>query len=847
MTDSSPVLPMRKALLTVFLVFLPQVLIAQPWARQIGVEQGGVYRVTWEELGLKESVKSRRLKLTHSGDRVPILVEDGGDREFGAGDSILFVAEHLSGDRSWNNEFSRHNVYRLSESWWGSPRYRTRNPGSDAFGEDPTVSRHLERDKLRVRFRPSKDGASPEPWYWERLSHISRKPFRWELDFEGADPAGIELAIGMRGWSRQARRSQESPADHRLEAALNGHPIGVLEYDDQEAAVLRVEGLDPAIVDSDVNVLTLHIPKRVPEDAEHAIVDVQLLNWIEVTHAMPVLSGERQLAVSVDQPATAQVEAGYLAFTPKRKVLRIDNDQALAMKDPGIWHLTHPDAALRISWIRDDRPSDLRASSNRAEYVMISHPSLAEAAQPLAEFHRSRGLEVAEVDVHDIYDEFNHGIQSPDAIRDFLQHAYENWELRPRFVLLVGDASWDIHNDEAKDEYYADWTFRAGETRYFRKNRSSDYADGQQRNLIPAYSVETYEGHAASDNAFVAVSGEDISPDMAIGRLPVARPEEVASIVAKLLRYAREADVGPWRRNILWITNEQKWFQRVSDTLAQDFNGLGYSPVKVYPQPEEGDNSAHQEFLKQAFDDGQLLVHFLGHGGRYIWRTGPPDIKKNHDLFTLEDVEELTPSARLPLILSMTCYSAPFDHPTADSIGEKFLRLADRGAIGVFAASWRNSPTKAFSGRLISHLLQPDLTVGEAIMKAKSEERSRIMVETYNLLGDPASRLALPQLGVELASQWTDRGVSLTGSVASLDDGKLIVDWLDVDGAILRSDQLTLNDGALEASYEADALPVGARVYVWNDESQTDGLGTIVFDVPELAVSDKAMDAGRKL
>ncbi len=80
-------------------------------------------------------------------------------------------------------------------------------------------------------------------------------------------------------------------------------------------------------------------------------------------------------------------------------------------------------------------------------------------------------------------------------------------------------------------------------------------------------------------------------------------------------------------------------------------------------------------------------MRFIGHGGRYIWRTGPLNLRKNHDLFTLDDVSHLKNGANLPMILSMTCYSAPFDNPTEDSIGERFLREADRGAIAVFAAS----------------------------------------------------------------------------------------------------------------------------------------------------------------
>ena len=77
------------------------------------------------------------------------------------------------------------------------------------------------------------------------------------------------------------------------------------------------------------------------------------------------------------------------------------------------------------------------------------------------------------------------------------------------------------------------------------------------------------------------------------------------------------------------------------------------------------------------------------------------------------------------------------------------MRLADRGAIAVFAASWRNSPSLAFSDAIVRELTQPG-TIGEAILRAKRRVYDQLLVETYNLLGDPALPLALPQLGVQL-------------------------------------------------------------------------------------------------
>jgi hypothetical protein len=89
----------------------------------------------------------------------------------------------------------------------------------------------------------------------------------------------------------------------------------------------------------------------------------------------------------------------------------------------------------------------------------------------------------------------------------------------------------------------------------------------------------------------------------------------------------------------------------------------------------------------------------------------------------------------------MTCYSAPFDHPTADSIGEKLLREPHRGAVAVIAASWRNAPHRGMSEGLLKQILAAP-TLGEALQRAKMASGDRDFREQYNLLGDPA--LVLP-------------------------------------------------------------------------------------------------------
>jgi hypothetical protein len=394
--------------------------------------------------------------------------------------------------------------------------------------------------------------------------------------------------------------------------------------------------------------------------------------------------------------------------------------------------------------VRRDHPSSLRSPDHQADYLMVAHERLRFAIQPLVDLHRKRGLKVTVIDVQDIYDEFNHGIVHPRAIREFFRYTHDSWQNpAPRYALLVGDASFDPRSSaEIHAENYDDRVFmlgaglvreRAGGFWYPDRNREN------HRNLIPTFTYAGSDGQAASDFGFVDFGPEEGKPAMAIGRFPVTEPEEVEAIVAKTIRYVERPEEGEWRRRILWIANEMKSFQKRTDRLAEEASG--FTGVRVYPSDGKS-NAATREELLHAFDEGQLLVHFLGHGGRFIWQTGRPDLSDDRDLFTLDDVDRIRAGGRLPVVLSMTCYSAPFDHPNADSIGEKLLRVPDRGAVAVVAASWRVSPTYEMS-RFLTEEFTRRGTVGEAFVRAKRRSTSREFIHLFNLLGDPATPIAI--------------------------------------------------------------------------------------------------------
>ncbi len=607
------------------------------------------------------------------------------------------------------------------------------------------------------------------------------------------------------------------------------------------------------------NELVVRIPKRVYPESGDLVVDVVLLNWIEVEYEHRPVVGNDQLRlfpigdgpvyrVAVESDDGTPIDLfhpGGVRYRSEGGVLAA----AIEVGDSG-FALLKPSAAAPPNDVILDRPSGLRNDDQQVDYIMIAHSSLLDQTTRLAEFHRGRGLSVAVVDVQDIYDEFNFGVLDPQAIKDFLQYAHSNWQApAPRFVLFAGDASWDFKNLSADDSNYADWTYRTGEMNRFIKNSSTRYAEGadlNHRNLVPTSSYSTLEGHAASDTWFVCLDDGDSLPDMAVGRLPVANAEELEQVIDKTIRYASAAPVGPWKRNLLFIANESVSFQRRSDSIAQDYSRRGYLPTKIYPHPSEPANEHHTQRIIEILDGGVYGVQFIGHGGRYIWRTGPPDLKKNHDLFTLEHLDTLAESERLPVVLSLTCYSAPFDHPTADSIGEKLLRIPGRGAIAVFAASWRNSPSPIMGETLMEEITTPGNTIGESVMRAKHKFNSDVLVQTYNLLGDPAVPVAAPGHQLDLGLDEIDGAVVLTvGMPVPVESAHLIADWVAADGAILREDRVEVSGTEFIVKLDPGVLEnqeqlTGVRVYVWDEKLHVDGIGGVSLT----AAGDSAEEPG---
>jgi hypothetical protein len=252
--------------------------------------------------------------------------------------------------------------------------------------------------------------------------------------------------------------------------------------------------------------------------------------------------------------------------------------------------------------------------TNSADYLVITHPDFTGALYPLCALRESLGLEVKMAEVNLIYSTFPTG-ERCDRIRAFMEQVYANWNVRPEFVLLVGDACRDsTHDDFVPVKLFPKFSY--------------DYAGGL-----------TMHG---ADNWYATLSGADSIPDIIIGRLPVNSSAGAESLVAKIIRYETSPDTGQWTSTTMFVSSND----RAPD--AAELESLYFRPNgdSCYTVVESEGSSAYLRHKTLAgFNQGASLLCHSAHGYQ------PPAWAGSKTLFSYLDVDSLTNAAALPVVL----------------------------------------------------------------------------------------------------------------------------------------------------------------------------------------------------
>ncbi len=509
--------------------------------------------------------------------------------------------------------------------------------------------------------------------------------------------------------------------NHNIEVRLNGTELGdVHSWNGDEALELDLVFPQSLLNDGD-NIL--EITALAAPELEY---DVFYVNAVEVSY--------RRLFVAEDDRLAARVAVGGVVavagFTgddisifdvtdPARPVL-LENAEisgesgafsARFAAGSGLVFLATTSAASQPpSGMISDHASDLMAAGNRGQWVVVAGPGLEDAAAAFAAYRAGQGLSTFVARVADIYDEFSGGLVTPWAIRDFLNHASENWLEPPEYVFLAGDGSIDHKN-----------------------------YDGLGESLVPAPFTVTEDGLTPADNLLADWVGDDGVPEVAIGRLPAQFSSELDNYLAKVESF--EASFGEWKRQTLWLADDPDVGGEFGDDAEALIDGLpdDYEVQRVFLDAVDLD--AAWEQTVEAISQGALLVNFLGHGGL--------DRLASEGLLETEDVALIANHERTSFVVALTCIVGRFDIPDYDTLAEALLVKEDGGAVAVWspAAYSMNADARELGAHHIDAISSGDFTtIGDSVRAALAAyaadpEGDPGLPVRFIFLGDPAIRV----------------------------------------------------------------------------------------------------------
>jgi len=747
---------------------------SQQTSYKLSIEKSGMYKLDYNYLkrnGIDPStIDPRKVEIQSGGAPVPIYIEGYDDGVFDPGDFIEFYAVKMDGI------YTDTNVYWLS---WGSPgtsgnklwlmTIKDGTPITPGLTPPRAFMDKKHWEEVNTNYDPLSEVMSEDAdhFFWAYMrgkdpTHIHKGPISIDLPFRAPNMLGeVKLQVCFQGLTYDRGAS-----NHRVDIDFNGVIVDTAEWEGQTQYISE-KILDQTNLHR-YNHLSLYCLdnngtyEKAMGDPGYSGPEWDLfLNWIEVHYWREFIASENALKFSTQTvpPVTKKVQYKITNFTSSEiEIFQISGNGAIAkitnpsvekdgsfytavfedrVEQPTEYFVVSKNALMRPASIERDELSMLHDPANRIDHIMITHKDFRQSTERLADFRRNQGLSVMVVNIEDVYDEFSYGVFDPKAIQRFLRYAYFNWDKEPTYVLLVGDAHWDY-------KYY----FHEYYIKY----------DNYPRIYVPTYHAwgEPW-GQTAMDHRFVTISGDDKLPDMFIGRIPAETEAEADKVIDKIIEYESNLRLGMWQSRILLAADDKgsksgdEVFENSRIELVESYIPIGYETINVYLGQLSGAYEA-RNIIQSGLNNGVAILEYAGHGGAHSWA--------DEYMYSIDDVKRLVNYNKLPFVITTTCQNGYFDSPMGGNkcIIEQFLLQSRTGAVACLSAT---RLTYGQGNASFDKILYPKFfsskspILGKIISEAKIEYINLDIAtwipaaEQYTLFGDPATRLALPELDIE--------------------------------------------------------------------------------------------------
>ena len=792
---------------------------------QLIVDEEGIYKVTYEyitesledldfpieyEMAFDwDEIDPRNLELTCMGNQVPVHFVGAADGSFDPGDYFEFFGDRHYGENSYHDDFTSENSYFLKLLDQPGSRMSVENGGLSNINPDQfTIPKsyqhtvHFEeqntKDHLGAQYQyTSNDFYREDIWFWDRISSPSLEIYPFQLQYPDQRPTKRYTAQVCL-FSLTFNESNYDQINHSAQININSSQIGQHEWNGQSEQMF--DNLDNPLPNSFLfhgeNNIYVNLPGIPGIENQQVLFDYfNVTYWreyktdtdeIKFTEPQDKPLGLFQFELdnfSSDQVSVYKLGTSFIENVHVESFLGNGNPPfKISFQDSVLNHDTEyfavtEDMKKQPIRILPNIPSNLKSQANFAKYLVITttdfveNPSLIQFKQTWEE----QGKIVNIVSIQDIFDEFNFGIRSAQAIKDFIQYAYNNWSgSGVTHVLFMGDGITDERDNSP--------------SRIF--------------NLVPFKNVWVVDwGAIASDSWLGCIVGDDLVSDVAIGRINVWEEDQIEGVVNKTIQYIDRPNFQDlWHSRVTLAAGggagDGALFAVQSEIIRSTWIPDDYNVSRVYcytdTLPESyGGNTTD---LISNINDGTIYLQFMGHGGGHVWA--------DYNLLNIANISTFN-NENYPFIASLSCYGSAFATPQSSCLGEELTLRPNRGAIGHvgFTGYGYVNADLAFAKHLTEAIFDKQIpTTGEIVSftKAKffaSYGFSGIGVSLTHgcaLLGDPMIQLVLPndKKQVDLNKYNLVEGDTLimTSSVGpQISNGKFVV--FDEDDSQLPPDQ----------------------------------------------------------
>jgi hypothetical protein len=708
----------------------------------IFIQANALYRISYSDLEKHQFPLSQKpasyLQLWHIGQQIPLIINTKSSY-LKKDDSIDFYGQSI------DNHYTNINVYQLF--WGDSPglrmSVRDASPSQNTYATYGWHTVDFENNYAE-HFWPATPGAPEADFiFWDLL--VAPDTFSTTFNLPGINLLATNIPTQL-----SIVFQEKTNSFHDIQIWINDHDVYQNQFHANSLFHVCIP-LPTDILRSQNN--TLIIQTKL---SSGFWADKLFVNRFSLRYPSSLVAKNNLAIVETDQFSQNIEISGFTSMptriidisTPKVPELLIstiitqthETYQINFFNNQSSRILICTDSTILTPEIQWSRSEQLYSTENDASYIILTPQKFVPAVKPLLDYYTGLGISTMVVSPDTIYDTFNGGIVHPKAVQTFLNYAFHQWKNPPAYILLVGDSNID----------YLDF-FQTG-----------------KQNEVPIYlSYMEGVGLTPNDHYLVCIDGDDLYPDIIIGRLPGKKVSDIEKMVLKRLNYSKGLNTTRQRNLFISDNDSENIFSKICQNAMKYLSFRMEQVHLALTDPEKINILTDQMF--DYLNHGALIATYMGHGSIDNWAGEP--------ILHADDIHFIHSDTPLTFYVSLNCLSGYFALPDRYSLSQKLMLAENKAAIAVLAPT---AMAQLWEVDILAQALfslirsNPKLPVGDLIIGAKMASYAKGIrpstVQMFTLTGDPLVRLNIPQ--------WQKTGDFDTDGQLTLKDILIVLKYL---------------------------------------------------------------------